>query len=92
MDRHIHLFHFHANVVGTGQEFPRKLERFFFEIIPDRKVAQHLKEGMVTRCLTHILNVIGTNGFLCIRDAFVGGFDTAIKVFLEGGYAGVDPQ
>ena len=46
---------------------------------------------MVKCCLTHILDVVGTNGFLCIRDAFVCVFDTAIKVLLEGCHTRVDP-
>ena len=41
-----------------GNEFPCKGDRVFFEIIAKGKVPEHFKEGMVTRGITHIVEVI----------------------------------
>ena len=41
-----------------SNEFPGKGDRVFFEIIAKGEVPEHFKEGMVTRCIAHIVEII----------------------------------
>ena len=58
-----------------GNQFPGEPDRVVLEIIPERKIAQHLEKRVVARGIAHIVQIIvlasGANTFLAGRGALV---------------------
>ncbi len=75
----------------AGQELPGPGNRFFLEIISDGEVAQHLEERMVAACLADILNIIGADTFLGVRQAGILRNLPSVKVRLQRRHPGIDP-
>ena len=70
--------------VPVGQQVPAEFNGLLLEIIPEREIAQHLKECMVSGCVSHVLQVIV---FAAGPDTFLGrgGPDIAAFFFTEEG-------
>ena len=41
-----------------GQQFPRKWDRFIFEVVAKAEVTEHFKKRVVTRCIAHVVEVV----------------------------------
>jgi len=72
-----------AQPLFVGQEFPRPVDGFFFEIIAERKVAQHFEERVVERGPAHIVDVTGSQAFLARGRASEIQFDLSKEVVFE---------
>ena len=63
----------------SGQEFPGKSNRIFFEIITERPVPQHLEHRMMICIVSYLFQVVVFSGnpetFLRVRDTPVFGID-----------------
>ena len=59
------------------QIFPRPVDRFFFKVIAERPVAQHLEHGVMVGVESHLFEVVvlaaDTQTFLRVGDATVFG-------------------
>ena len=75
-----------------GDKFPGPGYRFFFEIIAERKIAQHLKKSMMTGRATDIFDIAGTDATLRGGDPQLGRLHLAGKKRLERSHAGADQQ
>ena len=51
------------------QEVPGPVDRFFFEVIAEREIAEHLKERTVAAVLADVVDIAGTDALLAGRDA-----------------------
>ena len=49
---------FDRNAVDSGQQFPGKMDGFAFEIIPERKVAEHLEKRMMARGVADVFQIV----------------------------------
>src|SRR5690606_34877499 len=56
--RYHQLFSRQVQPLRRREEFPGKLNGVFFEVITKAEVAQHFKEGVVTRGITDVFQVI----------------------------------
>jgi hypothetical protein len=57
---------------SLGQELPSPRNSLVLEIVAEREVAEHLKEGAVTRGVTYALKVGGTDTFLTGSNSVAG--------------------
>ena len=55
-----------------GQELPCPCDGFFFEIVSEGEVPEHLKECAVTGGLSHVLDIAGADALLAGRNALPG--------------------
>jgi len=67
----------------VGQEFPRPMDRVFFEVIPKTEVSQHFKERVVIRGASHVFDVAGSQALLRTGRASEFEFDVTKEMFLE---------
>ena len=81
---------------GLGQEFPGEADRLALEIVAEAEVAQHLEEGVVTRGVADVLQVVvlaaGTHATLRARRPHITALVLAQKHVLELHHAGVGEQ
>ena len=68
------------------QEFVAPGQRFFFEVIAQRPVAQHLKKGQVRR-VAHLVDIVGADALLEIGQAFAQG----VRLAQQEGHQRVHP-
>ena len=68
------------------------MDGLFLEVVTEREVAQHLKEGAVAGSVADVLNIAGTDALLAGGDPVTGRLLLAGKVGLHGCHAGVDQQ
>ena len=61
-----------AQVFRAGEEFPAPGNHLLLEIVAQRPVAQHLKEGEVAE-IAHVVNIAGAHALLHVRQAVAGG-------------------
>ena len=54
---------------NLGDKLPGPSDRFFFEVIAEREIAQHLKKRAVTIGLTHVVYVCRPQAVLARRDS-----------------------
>ena len=78
----------------AGQQIPGQGDCLFLEIIAEREIAQHFKEGVVAGGVTHIVQIIvlaaGAHAFLAAGGLRVGARFEAGEDILERHHAGVD--
>ena len=67
-----------------GQELPRPLDRFLFEIIAEGEVSQHLKERTVAGRLSDVLDISRSDTFLTCGHSFPGRDLLPCKVWFQG--------
>ena len=65
---------------GFSQKLPGKLNRLAFEVIAKTEVAQHLKESVVARGITHILEIVV---LAASSHTFLRGDGPLIRALLE---------
>ncbi|MNX80834.1 hypothetical protein D3C86_1125030 [compost metagenome] len=79
-----------------GQQAPGALDGVVLEVVAEREVAQHFKEGVVTRGVADVVQVVvlaaGAHAFLRRRRALVGRGGGAGEIVLERHHARVDEQ
>ena len=92
VDRDIQLVLGNGHPLLAGQKLPGPGDDFLFEIILEREVAQHLKEGAVPRGDAHPLDVGGADALLAGGHAVAGGLFLAQEPLFHGGHAAVDQQ
>jgi len=92
VDRHRQPVRIETEPLSVGQELPAPRDRFFLEIVPDRKIAQHLEKRMVPPGFPHVFDVVGADAFLHVGDARVVRFDAPVEIRLQRRHAGVDPE
>ena len=90
--RDIQLFLVKADPFGVRQELPCKMNGFLLEIIADGKIPQHLKERVVARRPSHILDIVGPNGLLRVGDAVAFRLLRAVKILFQCSDARIDPK
>ena len=77
----------------AGQKLPRQRDRPLLEIVPERKIPQHLEERMVPRRIAHVVEVVvlapGPHALLAGRGAHVVALLDAGEDVLELHHAGV---
>ena len=82
----------------SGDEFPRPVDGFFFEVVAERPVAEHFEEGVVVGVETDIVEVVmlaaGADAFLGVGGAArgVGAVGLAEKDRHELVHTGVGEQ
>ncbi len=81
VDRHAEVRPVKTQLVSN--EFPRPLDRLFFEVVPEGEVPEHLEEGQVIRCGSHFLDVTGPEAFLAACGARYGGSFRVLKIIFE---------
>ena len=81
----------HARRIETvhlGEQFPRKVDSSLLEVVTERPVAEHLKEGVVVDVLADIVQIIvlasSTNALLRVAGSFqlrrrTGGVDLGVR-------------
>ncbi len=79
-----------------GQQGPGALDGVVLEVVAEREIAQHLKEGVVTRGVADVVQVVvlaaGAHAFLRTGGALVGRGRAAREVVLERHHARIDEQ
>ena len=75
-----------------GQEFPGPVDRLSLKIIAEGEIAQHLEEGTVAGCLSHIFNIAGTDTFLAGGHPSSGRNLRACEIRLQRSHTGIDQQ
>ncbi|MNS83761.1 hypothetical protein D3C72_1175630 [compost metagenome] len=79
-----------------GQQAPGALDGVVLEVVAEREVAQHLKEGVVTRGIADVVQVVvlaaGADALLRRGGALVGRGRRAGEIVLERHHARVDEQ
>ena len=75
-----------------GQELPCPWNRFLLEVIAEREVSEHLKEGTVAGCLTNILQVTGTDALLAGGDSASRRNLLSCKPWLHRCHSGIDNE
>ncbi len=88
----IKLMRIKSIIFFTGEKFIGPGDDLIAEIVADGKVSHHLEEGMMTGGMSDIVDVIGTDAFLGIRDSSVLWGQSAIEIFFQSRNAGIDPQ
>ena len=91
------LVYRHPDAVGRdaqphGRKLPGHADGVLLEIVAERKVAQHLEEGVVPGRHTHVLDVVGANAFLGGRRPRVAAWGLAQEDGLELEHAGDGEQ
>ena len=85
-----------GETVLLRHEVPGKLDRDILEIVAERKIAEHLEEGVMARGVADILEVVvlaaGAHAFLRGRGAAVGALLEAGEEVLELHHAGVGEE
>ena len=71
---------------GGGEQFPGVPDRALFEVIPEREIAIHLKEGAVTGCLAYFLDIQCPDALLDTRSTGVGSWHNTGQVGDEGNH------
>ena len=80
---HIKLLDWDAETgLWIGEDFESPWDDFVAEIIADGEVTKHLEEGMMTRGVADVFDVVGTDGFLDVNDTSAWRNLAAIEVFL----------
>ena len=92
VDRDIQLVLGNGHPLLAGQKLPGPGDDFLFEIILEREVAQHLKEGAVPRGDAHPLDVGGADALLAGGHTVAGRLLLAQEPLFHGGHAAVDQQ
>src|SRR6185437_1686633 len=84
---HSHPQFFWWKLECLGQQLPRPFNRFLLEVIAERPVAQHFEKGVVTRGVTHRIEVVvlaaGTQAALHVGRAHVRQLLAAQEHVLE---------
>ncbi len=79
-----------------GQQAPGALDGVVLEVVAEREIAQHFKEGVVTRGVADVVQVVvlaaGAHAFLRAGGAVVGRGRRAGEIVLERHHARVDEQ
>ncbi|MNQ71228.1 hypothetical protein D3C85_858900 [compost metagenome] len=82
--------------VVAGEEFPGEVDGIALEVIAETEVAQHLEEGVVTRGVTDVLQVVvlaaGAHALLAGGRTGVGALFQAEEAVLELVHPGVGEQ
>ena len=81
-----------TNPLRAGQKFPAPRDRFLFEVITKREVAQHFKERTVARSLADVFDIARSDAFLASRYAMARRLLFASEVRLHRRHARVDQQ
>ena len=81
-----------ADPLGAGEELPRPGDCLMLEVVAEREVAEHLKEGAVARGVTDVVNVARADALLAGADAAARRLLLALEPGLHGGHARVDEQ
>ena len=87
-DKELVLGHFHY----FRAEFPCPMGSLLLEVIAEREVAEHLKEGAVARGDTDPLDIGGTDALLAGSHPLAGRGKLACEVLLERRHARIDEQ
>ncbi|CAB5018669.1 unannotated protein [freshwater metagenome] len=77
---------------GTGEQLPCEGNRLGLEVVAEREIAGHLKEGGVARGLAHLLDVEGAHALLHADGAVVQWHGLAEEVGLKRHHSGIDEQ
>ncbi|MNZ62731.1 hypothetical protein D3C78_808600 [compost metagenome] len=80
-----------ADPLGAGKKLPRPCNGFLFEIVANRKIAQHLKKRMMSARFANILDVVGADAFLRICNPRVFRYNPTVKVCLKRRHTCIDP-
>ena len=76
-----------------GDQVPGEFDRAILEIIAERKIAEHLKEGVMTRGVADIVEIVmlaaGAHAFLRGHGALIGALFEAGEDVLELHHAGI---
>ena len=72
-----------AEVLRTGEELPRPVDRFVLEVVAEAEVSEHFKESVVVRGAPHVVDVAGAEALLARRRAGEIELDAAQEVVLE---------
>ena len=79
-----------------GEQGPRPVDRFFFEVITERPVPEHLKERVVIGVMSDVFEVVvlssGSNAFLTIDGPCIGPIALSEKDIFELIHASVREQ
>ena len=81
-----------ADPLGAGEELPRPGDRLMLEVVAEREVAEHLKEGAVARGVTDVVDIARADALLAGADAAARRLLLALEPGLHGGHARVDEQ
>ena len=90
IDRRIQTVRIQADTLG--QKLPCPWNRFLLEVITEREVSEHLKEGTVAGCLTNILQVTGTDALLAGGDSASRRNLLSCKPWLHRCHSGIDNE
>src|SRR5699024_1392331 len=74
------------------QQVPCENDRFFFKIITDRKITQHLKKCMMPGGITNIFDIIRPDRFLGKYYFGVIWFYGSVEIFFQCGDSTVNPK
>ena len=75
-----------------GQKLPGPGDGLFLKIIPEGKVAQHLKEGAVAGCFSHVLNITCPDTFLTGGHTGSGRDLRSGKIRFQRSHSRIDQQ
>ncbi len=89
---HIKFMGIKSVILFAGQKLIGPGNDFRTEVIADGEISPPLKEGMMTGSMSDIVDVVGPDAFLGIGDPPVLWGQGAVKVFLQGGNACIDPE
>ena len=82
----------HGHFQNLGDVLPCPGERFLLEIVAEREISQHFKEGTVARGEPHPVDVGCANAFLTGGHSAPGRFQFPREIFFQGRHARVDEQ
>jgi hypothetical protein len=75
-----------------GEIFPCPRNNFFFEVVSEGEVTEHLKVSSVTVVLTYVIDVGGTDALLAGGYSVARGFFLAKEPFFHRCHTGVDEK
>ena len=81
-----------GDLQGHGEELPSPRNGLVLEVVAEGEVTQHLEEGAVTGCVTHALQVGGTDALLAGANAIAGRDLLAREELLHGSHTRVDEE
>ena len=90
VNRRIQSFRVQSDYLG--QKLPGPGDRFVFEIIAERKVTQHFKEGTMSCCFTYVLDIACTDTFLAGCNTCSWRLFCSRKVWFQRCHTGIDNQ
>ena len=90
VNRRIQSFRVQSDYLG--QKLPGPGDRFVFEIIAERKVTQHFKEGTMSCCFTYVLDIACTDTFLAGCNTCSWRLFCSCKVWFQRCHTGIDNQ